>query len=164
VTEIVQERRWIGIQEEPIDTAKVLAAVADPACGAASLFLGIVRDHHEGRSVIHLEYEAYDAMVLEVFGAIAEELSERWDVRRLALVHRKGKLEIGELAVAVAVSTPHRRDSFEACRYGIDEIKSRAPVWKKELYREGGERWIDNCEGCAEAGRLSRESAEARDA
>lgn len=140
----------ITIQDQSIDSAALLAQVSDPACGAAALFLGIVRDHHEGKSVRYLEYEAYKPMAEKVLAEIAEEIGKRWDVRKMALVHRVGRLEIGETAVAVVVSTPHRKDSFEACRYGIDEIKVRAPIWKKEYY-VGGEHWVQNCKGCQDA-------------
>ena len=141
----------MGLVEEPIDVAVWLAEASHPACGAASLFLGVVRNHHDQRAVRHLEYEAYDDMVLGVFEQIAGELRARWDVRRLALAHRKGRLEIGEVAVLVAVATPHRQDAFEACRYGIDEIKRRAPIWKKEIYVEGQACWVENPEGAAES-------------
>lgn len=140
----------VAIQTAPIDVAALLDRTSHPACGAAALFLGVVRDHHEGQSVRYLEYEAYDPMAVKVMRAIAEEVAERWDARKIGIIHRKGPLQIGELAVAVAVSTPHRKDAFEACRYGIDEVKVRAPIWKKEFY-EGGERWVENCGGCVEA-------------
>lgn len=140
----------VAIQDNPIDSAQLLCLVEDPRCGAAALFLGIVRNHHEGKSVRYLEYEAYKPMAEKVMGEILGEMRERWDVKKVAMVHRVGPLQIGEAAVAVVVSTPHRQDSFEACRYGIDEIKVRAPIWKKEYY-EGGEHWVENCQGCVDA-------------
>lgn len=140
----------VAIQTEPIDVAALLERTSHPACGAAALFLGVVRDHHEGQAVRYLEYEAYDPMAVKVMRAIAEELTARWDARKVGIIHRKGPLQIGEVAVAVAVSTPHRKDAFEACRYGIDEVKVRAPIWKKEFI-QGGERWVENCGGCIEA-------------
>lgn len=148
------DRLHIAIQSAPIDAAAVLQKSEDPTCGAAALFLGIVRNHHEGRNVLYLEYECYEPMALKVLRKIADEISNRWDARRIVLVHRTGPLQIGEIAVAVAIATPHRKDSFEACRYGIDEIKERATIWKKEFY-EGGERWVENCTGC-EAARIEK--------
>jgi molybdopterin synthase catalytic subunit len=137
----------VTIQSHSIDCAALLAAVDDPRCGAAALFLGIVRNHHEGKSVRYLEYEAYQPMAEKIMADIVSEMREKWDVKKVAVVHRIGALQIGEAAVAVVVSTPHRQESFAACRYGIDEIKVRAPIWKKEYY-EGGEHWVDNCKGC----------------
>jgi molybdopterin synthase catalytic subunit len=141
---------FVAVQQQEIDSQSLIAAVDDPRCGAAALFLGIVRNHHEGKSVRYLEYEAYKAMAEKVMTTIVNEMRERWDVKKVAVVHRVGELQIGDVAVAVVVSTPHRKASFEACRYGIDEIKVRAPIWKKEFY-EGGEHWVENCAGCVDA-------------
>lgn len=149
-TETRDARITTRIVTTPISTDEAVAAVADPTCGATALFLGVVRNHHEGRDVRHLEYEAYAPMAEKVLTRIAEEICERWSAVGVALIHRTGRLAIGETAVAVAVSTPHRKDAFEAARYGIDELKNRAPIWKKEVY-VGGEDWVENCRGCAEA-------------
>ncbi len=120
----------------------MLAHVADPSCGAVVLFLGTVRDHSPGIDrVTHLEYEAYGGVVEEKIAEVVAEARARWPVRRIAAVHRVGKLQIGETSVAVAASSPHRTDAFEAGRYLIDELKARAPIWKKEHW-PGGAEWV----------------------
>jgi molybdopterin synthase catalytic subunit len=132
----------IAVAEEPIDAGQVLAHVADPSCGAIVLFLGTVRDHSPGiDGVTHLEYEAYGGVVEEKIADVVAEARERWPVRRVAAVHRVGELQIGETSVAVAASSPHRKDAFEAGRYLIDELKARAPIWKKEHW-PGGAEWV----------------------
>ena len=106
------------------------------------MFLGTVRDSSPGRAgVTHLEYEAYAEQVEAEIGRIVAEAHERWPIRRAAAVHRVGELEIGEISVGVAVSSPHRVDAFPAARYLIDELKSRAPIWKKEHWSDGAE-WV----------------------
>jgi molybdopterin synthase catalytic subunit len=121
------------------------AAVRDDVFGAVVSFLGIVRERaDDGRLVHGLEYEAYDAMALAEFETIAGEAYQRFGDVRLAIVHRTGYLKVGEIAVAVVVGSPHRGAAFDACEYAIDEVKSRAPIWKKELYADGDERWKSN--------------------
>jgi molybdopterin synthase catalytic subunit len=105
------------------------------------VFIGTVRNHADRRAVVRLEYEAYDKMALKKMEEVAAEARRRWPVEKAAVVHRKGVLQIGEVAVVIAVSTPHRRESFEACQYIIDTIKQVVPIWKKEVY-ENGETWI----------------------
>jgi molybdopterin synthase catalytic subunit len=131
------------ITGDAIEPAEVLRRVGSPAHGAAVLFLGTVRDHNEGKSVAGLEYEVYPAMAERVLAAIAAEAAQRWAGARIAAVHRGGTLEIGDVAVAVAVSTAHRADAFEAARHVMEEIKLRLPVWKKEAYREQAAQWLD---------------------
>jgi molybdopterin synthase catalytic subunit len=132
----------VVVGDAPIDPASVLAHVADPSCGAVVLFLGTVRDHSPGIDrVTHLEYEAYGGVVEEKIAEVVAEARARWPVRRIAAVHRVGKLQIGETSVAVAASSPHRTDAFEAGRYLIDELKARAPIWKKEHW-PGGAEWV----------------------
>jgi molybdopterin synthase catalytic subunit len=132
----------ILVSPERIDPAVLLARVADPACGAAVLFLGTVRDHSAGKEgVTHLEYEAYDDVVERKIGEIVDEARRLWPVRRVAAVHRVGRLEVEEIAVGVAVSSPHRADAFDAGRYVIDELKARVPIWKKEHW-PGGAEWV----------------------
>lgn len=130
------------ITTEPIETSAVLAAVGSPQDGAVLLFLGIVREENDGRPVTGMRYDAYDTMADRVLAEIAKEAVDRFGVTELAAVHRTGELEIGETSVAIAVSTPHRADAFSACRYLIDELKLRLPIWKKEHYVEGS-RWLD---------------------
>lgn len=132
----------VAVGPDRIDPATVLAHVADPSCGAVVLFLGTVRDHSPGiDGVTHLEYEAYGGVVDEKIRRVVAEARARWPVARVAAVHRTGSLEVGETSVAVAASSPHRQDAFEAGRYLIDELKARAPIWKKEHW-PGGAEWV----------------------
>lgn len=134
-----------AIVREPIDAERLSAAVRDDVFGAIVTFLGIVRERaDDGRPVDGLEYEAYDAMAVAEFETIAGEACQRFGDVRLAIVHRAGRLNVGEIAVAVVAGSPHRGAAFDACEYAIDEVKSRAPIWKKELYADGEERWKDN--------------------
>ena len=133
---------------EPIDVPALRAALADPACGGFAAFEGWVRDHNEGRRVRHLEYEAYEALAVREAGCIVREAVARFGIAHAACAHRVGDLGVGELAVWVGVSAPHRDEAFRACRYIIDEIKHRLPIWKKEHYVNGDSGWV-NCERCA---------------
>lgn len=132
----------IRLTRAPIAFDALLAEVASPAAGAVAHFLGTVRNHNQGRRVLFLEYEAYEPMALREMQAIADQVRVRWPVERVALVHRLGRLEIGEASVAIAVSSPHRGTAFDACRWAIDTLKSTVPIWKKEHF-EGGEVWIE---------------------
>lgn len=125
----------------PISTDRILRAVADPRAGAVVLFLGVVRDNARGRRVDHLIYEAYEALARRELERIAATVTQRWPVTRIAIVHRTGRLGVGEPSVAVAVSAPHRGEAFEAGRYTIDTLKQTVPIWKKEVW-EGGAAWI----------------------
>lgn len=132
----------VGIVSDDIDVAALLEEVADHRAGAVDVFVGTVRDHSIGRdSVTHLEYEAYEEEVEDVIGDIALEASQRWALIAIAIRHRIGTLPLGGVAVAVAVSAGHRTEVFDACRYLIDELKSRAPIWKKEHWDDGAE-WV----------------------
>jgi len=135
----------------PLETAALRSELADPACGGYAAFEGWVRDHHEGERVRRLEYEAYEALAVREGERILEEAVERFAVPRVACVHRLGDLAVGDLAVWVGVSAPHRDEAFRACRYIIDEVKHRLPIWKKEHYVSGDSGWV-NCERCAAAG------------
>ncbi|MBM3275050.1 MAG: molybdenum cofactor biosynthesis protein MoaE [Candidatus Sericytochromatia bacterium] len=134
----------IEVSAESLDKAAVEAFLEDPAAGARVVFEGIVRNHHDGRRVLHLEYEAYAEMAARQMAAIAGEIKRRWPAYRVAIVHRVGRLEIGEAAVIVGVSTAHRADAFEACRFGIDRVKADVPIWKREFYADGTSSWQDN--------------------
>jgi molybdopterin synthase catalytic subunit len=134
-------RAWITA--EAIEPAAVLAEVGAPADGAVVLFLGTVRDHNEGRPVRGMTYEAYARMAEQVLGRIVAEAAARAGTDRVAAVHRTGDLAIGDVSVAVAVSSPHRGDAFDAARHVIEEIKKRLPVWKREHYADGTARWLD---------------------
>jgi len=126
---------------DPIDVAAVLADVADERAGAVATFLGTTRLRSRGRTVVHLEYEAYEGMAEHVMEEIAAGLLARYDLCRVAMTHRVGRVGIGETSVAIAVSAPHRADALAACRDAIDTLKLEVPLWKKEVY-EGGEEWI----------------------
>src|SRR5918996_2154016 len=124
-----------------IDVDDVLAEVADERAGAVATFLGTTRIHSRGRTVLHLEYEAYEGMAEQVMEEIAAGLLERYDLCRVAMAHRVGRVGIGETSVAIAVSAPHRAHALAACTDAINTLKAEVPLWKKEVY-EGGEEWI----------------------
>lgn len=130
----------------PIDLRAVHEAVRDPRCGAICLFEGTARDHHDGRPVGQLAYEAYRPMAEKELRRLAAEVRARHPaVVRLALAHRLGDVPLAEASVVVAVSTPHRADAFEACRYTIDALKARVPIWKRESYTDGAApQWVAN--------------------
>lgn len=137
------DRSLVAVTAEPLDASSLLSFVAGPGAGCSVLFTGTVRDHSPGRTgVTTLEYEAYAGVVEDKIGTIVAETFERWDVLRIAAVHRVGTLAIGESAVMVAVSSGHRVAAFPAARYLIDELKSRAPIWKKEHW-SGGAEWVE---------------------
>jgi molybdopterin synthase catalytic subunit len=126
----------------PIDLAALIAGIQSPAHGGVASFLGQVRDHHDGRTVRRLEYSAYGPMAEEECARIVAEAGARWPVR-IALEHRIGTLEIGDIAVAVAAAGAHRDEAFAACRFVIEEVKRRVPIWKKEFYQDGAAQWVD---------------------
>ena len=134
---------WIDVTAESIDPAAVLDRVGRPEDGAVAFFLGVVRNHSEGRPVSGMEYAGYDEMAREELGAIVAEAAERAGSDRIAAVHRLGRLAIGEVSVAIAVSAPHRAEAFDAARYVIEEIKKRLPVWKREHYLDRDAEWLD---------------------
>lgn len=137
-----QESVLVAVTDDPLDVLGLMEFVADDAAGATVMFSGTVRDHSPGRrGVTRLEYEAYEGVVTTKIREVVDEACERWPVLKVAAVHRTGVLGIGESAVIVAVSTAHRADAFPACRYIIDELKHRVPIWKKEHW-EGGSEWV----------------------
>ena len=136
----------------PIDTHAARREVLDRAAGGYVTFEGWVRDHNEGQEVTRLEYEAFQALAVKEGDRILEEALQRFPIRRALCVHRLGSLDLSDLAVWVGVSAVHRVVAFEACRYIIDEVKHRVPIWKKEHYRNGDSGWV-NCEACAAAPR-----------
>jgi molybdopterin synthase catalytic subunit len=125
----------------PIDVGALLAAGRPD--GAVALFVGVVRDHHQGRAVRHLEYEAYEEMALPLMEELEADTRRRWPVSDVRIVHRLGRLEIGEASVAVAVASAHRAEAFAACRHAIDTLKKTVPIWKKEFYEDGAV-WLDD--------------------
>lgn len=139
---MVEPGDWIALTPGPLPVAEVLEWAVMPGCGAVDLFCGTVRDHSEGRlGVDRLEYEAYEAMVVPRLEAIAADARRRWpEIGRVALLHRIGRLEVGEVSVVVAVSTPHRAEAFEAAKWCIDTLKESVPIWKREVWA-GGQDW-----------------------
>lgn len=135
----------LAIVTTPIDPRAVEAAVTWPGAGAVLTFLGIARDHFEGRPVRALEYEAYPELAVPVLLEIADEVAARWPGARVAMVHRTGRLDISEPSVVISVGTPHRGACYEASRFAIDTLKARLPVWKKEIYSDGAA-WKANAE------------------
>jgi molybdopterin synthase catalytic subunit/molybdopterin converting factor small subunit len=129
------------LSEEPIDLGAVVAEAADERAGAIATFLGTTRIESRGRSVLHLEYEAYGGMAEGVMEQIANDLRSKYDLCEVAIHHRIGRVGVGETSVAIAVSAPHRHDALAACQEAIDTLKQTVPLWKKEVY-EGGEEWI----------------------
>jgi molybdopterin synthase catalytic subunit len=132
----------IKITAEPIDYAAVTDLVRSPLAGAVCTFLGTVREFTGDRRTVALAYESYPEMALKKMAELEEVARRRWPVIELALVHRVGNLELGEVSVAVAVSCPHRHESFEACRWLIDTLKQVVPIWKKEIWADGNEEWV----------------------
>jgi len=126
----------------PIDLGRLHAAVQAPDRGGVAAFVGLVRDHHQGRAVLRLDYSAYGPMAEAECGRIVAEAEARWAVA-VALQHRVGALAIGDAAVAVVVASAHRDEAFAACRHVIEEVKRRVPVWKREYYADGTVAWVD---------------------
>ena len=133
---------WVALSEARLPVAAAGEWIVLPSCGATVTFTGTARDHAEGRPGVHrLEYEAYEEPALARLRAIAAEVHTRWPmVGRVALLHRTGVVELGDAAVVVAVSAPHRGEAFDAARFGIDELKRTVPIWKRESW-DGGESW-----------------------
>jgi molybdopterin synthase catalytic subunit len=130
------------ITSAEIELGDVIRAVEAGDAGAIVHFLGIVRNNTEGREVSYLEYEAYPPMAEKKMAEIAQEIHEKWGLDRVAMIHRVGRLEIGEVSVAVAVASPHRREAFEACHYAMNRLKQIVPIWKREVWVDGEEEWV----------------------
>jgi len=134
--------KLISITEKIIDVNKLFRDVSDQSSGASVLFTGTVRDHNVLGKVSQLQYDAYQEMAEKVLQEIEIEIHKKWKVNKFIAIHRTGTLKVGEVSVAVAVSAEHRREAFEACKFGIDAIKERAPIWKKE-FAEGAVEWLE---------------------
>lgn len=134
--------RRAAITTEPLDLGALIEAVAAPEAGGIATFLGVVRDHNQGRRVLHLVYEAYEPLAARALQRILDEAHERWPSALLAIHHRIGQLAIGDASVAIAAASAHRADAFAACRYAIERVKQIVPIWKHE-YFEGGDVWIE---------------------
>jgi len=146
-----------AITMAPLDTEALVGALDTTGIGAVATFIGLVRGHNLGRRVLHLEYEAYEALAVRGLDRIVSESLEKWPAARVAIHHRIGRMEIGEASVVIAAASPHRADAFAAARYAIERIKQIVPIWKHE-YFEGGDVWIegatadpDNAEARAQA-------------
>jgi len=140
----------VRLTRSPIDLSELLAA--SPVDGALCLFAGVVRNHNATRAVGHLEYEAYEEMALAELRSIEMDARHQWPISELRIVHRLGRLEIGEVSVAVAVTSPHRAEAFDACRHVIDTLKKTVPIWKKEFYADGSV-WLEGPGSHDEVGR-----------
>ncbi len=135
------EVELISITEKPIDVNKLLNYVSEQSSGASVLFTGTVRDHNKQDKVSKLHYEAYQEMAEKILQEIEIEVHKKWNINKFVAIHRTGTLKVGEVSVAVAVSAEHRKEAFEACKFGIDSIKEKAPIWKKE-FAESGTEWL----------------------
>ncbi len=134
----------IRIQKEPLDVSEALLAIADLQAGGQALFLGTVRNHHEDRESRGLFYDAYPELAAKEMARIADEIRQEFAVLHLVMLHRIGELALGEVAVIVASSAAHRQDAIHACQAGIDRIKQRVPIWKKERWAHGPDTWHDD--------------------
>lgn len=127
----------------PLSLEEVYALADDPVNGAIVVMSGMVRNNTDGKSVVALEYQAYEPMAIRIFQQIASEIRNQWkDVTHVVIHHRVGKLQIGEISVLIAVGCPHRTEAFEACKYAIDTLKHNAPIWKKEHWEDGSTSWV----------------------
>lgn len=129
------------ITDRSLSLEPLVSAVTRSSSGAVASFLGVVREQTRGRQVLYLEYEAYREMAIPKMREIADEIRRKWKVDEIAMVHRIGRLEIGEASVAIAVSAPHRHQALAACAYAIDRLKETVPIWKKEVWTDG-EEWV----------------------
>lgn len=132
----------IRITRQPIDVAKLLSEVGDDATGAVVVFVGRVRNHSQGQRVTGLTYEAFEEMAHAQLRKIENEARAKWPLRGIGICHRLSDVRVGEISVAVAVSSAHRAEAFAACKFVIDAVKTRVPIWKKE-FREGGSFWVE---------------------
>jgi molybdopterin synthase catalytic subunit len=138
----VSERLLVQITSDTLSVETALRAVADPGAGGTCVFVGTVRDHSAAGDVTGLSYEAWDELAGRRLQEIAEEMFEKWPVRKVAITHRTGDLAVGDASVVVACSAPHRGDAFEACRHGIERLKHDVPIWKKESLASGEAHWV----------------------
>ena len=133
------------LSHEPVAVALLLELDAHPECGGLALFVGTVRDHHEGRSVRHLTYTAHEPLAAKVIREVEHTTRERYGVPYVRIVHRLGDLSIGDIAIVCVVRAPHRAEAFEACRYAVDAVKHGAPIWKEEFYTDGSSAFVEGC-------------------
>ena len=132
----------ICITSAPIDFCRILEDIMDTSSGGTALFLGTVRDRNESKAVLKMHYEIYKEMAEKNLAKIEYEVKRKWKINKFVAIHRTGELRVGDVSVAVAASAKHRKQAFEACIYGIDQIKTKVPIWKKEIYNDSA-RWVD---------------------
>jgi len=132
----------VRVSEEAIGAEEAVAFVSDPSAGGTCVFLGTVRERSDAGEVTGLTYEAWNELATRRLEELAAEMLERWPLRKVALLHRTGELEVGEVSVVVACSAPHRAEAFEACRHGIERLKHDVPIWKKEHLVSGASTWV----------------------
>ena len=131
----------IQLLDQPLSVSKCMDLVANERAGGINLFVGTVRNQTKGKKVVCLDFEAYAPMAISEMRKIAEKAQDRWPIERMAIHHRVGSLQLGEIAVIIAAATPHRKAAFEACQFAIDTLKQTVPIWKKEIF-EDGEVWV----------------------
>lgn len=141
---------YFNVSTEPLSTESAVKFVADDAHGAADVFIGTVRNHNLGKPVKGVSYDVFDELTLKTFEELADESRLRWgDKLNIYIEHYKGRLDIGGISILIAVSSPHRDESFRACRYIIEEIKHRSPIWKQEHYLDGDSEWVQGHALCS---------------
>jgi molybdopterin synthase catalytic subunit len=134
-----------ALSHTPVSIDALLQLDQHPECGGLALFVGTVRDHHEGRSVSNLTYTAHEPLAAKIIREVEQTTRERFGVPYVRVVHRLGALAIGDVAIVCVVRAPHRAEAFEACRYAVDAVKHGAPVWKEEFYTDGTSAFVDGC-------------------
>ncbi|MEX1826245.1 molybdenum cofactor biosynthesis protein MoaE [Luteibacter sp. CQ10] len=133
------------LSDHPIAIDALLELDAHPECGGLALFVGTVRDHHEGRAVTRLRYTAHEALAGKIIQEVEQATRDRFGVPYVRIVHRLGDLAIGDVAIACVVRAPHRAEAFDACRYAVDAVKHGAPIWKEEFYADGSSAFVEGC-------------------
>ncbi|HEY6331808.1 MAG TPA: molybdenum cofactor biosynthesis protein MoaE, partial [Blastocatellia bacterium] len=141
-TDVNDSDDFFQITHEPIDIAGLRARLLRGEAGAVVVFDGVARNNSKGRRTLYLEYEGYTAMALRIFRQIAAEAHEQWPISKIGIIHRLGRIEISESSVIIVVTSPHRKQAFEACKYAIDRLKQIAPIWKKEYFEDGAV-WVE---------------------
>ncbi|XP_029641052.1 molybdopterin synthase catalytic subunit isoform X1 [Octopus sinensis] len=136
----------VELSNEKLNVEDVSKSVTLPNCGAVSLFIGTTRDHFDGKEVLSLQYEAYHTMAKKKMFEICQDIRNKWNVGKIALVHRLGEVPVAEASVIIAISSEHRKESLEAVQYAINTLKAVVPIWKKELYRNSSPEWKENTE------------------
>ena len=138
----MSESVHVSVSTTPLNVQDAYDFVSDPAHGAVDVFIGAVRNHHEGQDVQGITYDVHEALAEKVFREICEEAQGRWGAIKIYMAHYKGALDIGGISVIIAVSSAHRAESFDACRYVIEALKKRSPIWKQEHYERGRSEWL----------------------